>query len=51
MNAIAKNINQRDKDDNFKICPYCLKKIKLKAKRCKHCKRYLNEKDKLLNKV
>ena len=29
---------------SFKICPYCLKKIKMKAKRCKYCKRYLSEK-------
>ena len=28
-----------------KLCPYCGKVIKKNAKRCKHCKRYLIDKE------
>ncbi len=39
-NKTNTDTNDKTRSENklsFKICPYCFKKIKLKAKRCKHC--------------
>ena len=37
------SINEKNKVDEVKECPFCAEKIKLKAIKCKHCKSFVDQ--------